>query len=100
MATKFLGNIGDFFEKITGHNTPNFENFRKFLLKNAIKHTLWGDTKLQKFSGVPRKFTSDIFCEMLKIRKVTQTRVIPSIRVLAYILRTASQYKNLEHQIV
>ena len=34
--------LGNFSKKIVGHKTPNFENFRKFFLKNAIKHYLWG----------------------------------------------------------
>ena len=29
--------LGNFSKKIAGHKTPNFENFRKFFLKNAIK---------------------------------------------------------------
>ena len=42
-----------FGKKMAGHKTPNFRNFRKFLLKKRIKHFLWGDIKLQKFWGVP-----------------------------------------------
>ena len=29
--------LGNFSKKIAGHKTPNFENFRKFVNKNAIK---------------------------------------------------------------
>ena len=29
--------LGNFSKKIAGHKTPNFENYRKFFLKNAIK---------------------------------------------------------------
>ena len=29
--------LGNFSKKIAGHKTPNFENFRQFFLKNAIK---------------------------------------------------------------
>ena len=29
--------LGNFSKKIAGHKTPNFENFRKFVYKNAIK---------------------------------------------------------------
>ena len=40
-AEKISGNfreiLGNFSKKIAGHKTPNFENFRKFFLKNAIK---------------------------------------------------------------
>ena len=45
--------LGNFSKKIAGHKTPNFENFRKFVNKNAIKHQLLGGIKLQKFWGVP-----------------------------------------------
>ena len=34
--------LGNFSKKIAGHKTPNFENFRKFVSKNAIRHPLWG----------------------------------------------------------
>ena len=54
----FMEILGDFSKEIAGHKTPNFEKFRKIFLKNAIKHTLWGDIKLQKCWGSP-KFTSD-----------------------------------------
>ena len=29
--------LGNFSKKIAGHKTPHFENFRKFVNKNAIK---------------------------------------------------------------
>ena len=29
--------LGDFSKKIAGYRTPNFEKFRKFVNKNAIK---------------------------------------------------------------
>ena len=51
---KIFGNFGQFLaKKMAGHKTPNFRNFRKFLLKKRIKHFLWGDIKLQKFLGTP-----------------------------------------------
>ena len=53
ISGNFLEIFGNFSKKIAGHKTPNFENFRKFVNKKAIKHTLWGDIKLQKFWGVP-----------------------------------------------
>ena len=36
-CSEILGNSS---KKITGHKTPNFENFRKFFHKNAIKHDI------------------------------------------------------------
>ena len=53
ISGKFLEILGNFSKKIAGHKTPNFENFRKFVNKNAIKHPLWGDIKLQKCWGSP-----------------------------------------------
>ena len=47
---------GNFSKKVEGDKTPNFENFRKFVNKNAIKHQLFffgGGIKLQKFWGSP-----------------------------------------------
>ena len=45
--------LENFSKKIEGDKTPNFENFRKFVNKNAIKHQLLGGIKLQKFWGIP-----------------------------------------------
>jgi len=38
ISGNFLEILGNFSKKIAGHKTPNFGNFRKFFLKNAIKH--------------------------------------------------------------
>ena len=37
ISGKFREILGNFTKKIAGHKTPNFENFRKFVNKNAIK---------------------------------------------------------------
>ena len=42
-----------FREKITGHETTNIENFRKFVHQNAIKGGGVEGHKLQKLFGVP-----------------------------------------------
>ena len=46
-----------FGKKMAGHKTPNFQNFRKFFLKNGMKNYLWGDIKLQKFWGSPKIYS-------------------------------------------
>ena len=45
--------LANFSKKIEGDKTPNFENFRKFVNKNAIKHQLLGD-KTPNILGVPQ----------------------------------------------
>ena len=39
---KILGDFRAISQKITGHKTPNFVNFRKFFFENAIKITSGG----------------------------------------------------------
>ena len=53
ISESFSKILGSFSKKMPGHKTPSYGNFWKFFLKNAIKHTLWGDMKLQKIWGVP-----------------------------------------------
>lgn len=49
---RLLRNSEEYFEKnIAEHEAPNFESFRKFFLRNAIKHELLGDIKLKKSLG-------------------------------------------------
>ena len=37
ISGNFLEISGNFSKKIAGHKTPNFDNFRKFVNKSAIK---------------------------------------------------------------
>ena len=37
ISGNFRKTLENFSKKIAGHKTPNFENFRKFVIKNAIK---------------------------------------------------------------
>ena len=46
--------LGNFSKKIEGDKTPNFENFRKFVNKNAIKHQLLGDKTPKMLGGPPK----------------------------------------------
>ena len=47
--------MGNFLKKIAGHKTQNFEKFRKFFHKNAIKHYLWEAQHSKKILGSPQK---------------------------------------------
>ena len=66
---KYSENFGKFWvilEKNCRSNTPNFENLRKFVHRNAIKYQLWGDIKLKKIGGShPKKSLNKKYKKLL-----------------------------------
>ena len=53
--------LGNFSKKIEGDKTPNFENFRKFVNENEIKHLLLGVHTIPTFWRVPPKLYSGYY---------------------------------------